>query len=66
MKRLAARYAQPASLLILSCAILFDLPLAVGLAGSAPFPVRYVHEPEPGVANARNAAMAAKQCGVIG
>lgn len=32
--------------------------LAVGLAGSAPFPVRYVHEPEPGVANARNAAMA--------
>ncbi len=35
MKRLAARYAQPASLLILSCAILFDLPLAVGLAGMA-------------------------------
>lgn len=33
MKRFAARYAQPASLLILSCAILFDLPLAVGLAG---------------------------------
>ncbi|MDP1912415.1 hypothetical protein [Brevundimonas sp.] len=33
MKRLAARFAQPASLLILSCAILFDLPLAVGLAG---------------------------------
>ncbi len=33
MKRFAARYAQPASLLILSCAILFDLSLAVGLAG---------------------------------
>lgn len=33
MKRLAARFAQPASLLVLSCAILFDLPLAVGLAG---------------------------------
>ncbi len=32
MKRFAARYAQPASLLILSCAILFDLSLAVGLA----------------------------------
>ena len=33
MKRLAARFAQPASLLILSCAILFSLPLAVGLVG---------------------------------
>ena len=33
MKRFAARYAQPASLLILSCTILFGLPLAVGLAG---------------------------------
>jgi len=33
MKRLAARFAQPASLLILSCTILFDLSLAVGLAG---------------------------------
>ncbi len=33
MKRFAARYAQPASLLILSCTILFDLSLAVGLAG---------------------------------
>jgi hypothetical protein len=29
------------------------------LAAEAPFPVRYVHEPAPGVANARNAAMAA-------
>ncbi|WP_309644884.1 glycosyltransferase family 2 protein [Phenylobacterium sp.] len=28
------------------------------LAAEAPFPVTYVHEPEPGVANARNAAMA--------
>ncbi|MES2723906.1 MAG: glycosyltransferase family 2 protein [Pseudomonadota bacterium] len=27
------------------------------LAAEAPFPVVYVHEPEPGVANARNAAM---------
>lgn len=31
------------------------------LAAEAPFPVVYVHEPEPGVANARNAAMAAAQ-----
>ncbi|HEY1751131.1 MAG TPA: glycosyltransferase family 2 protein [Caulobacteraceae bacterium] len=29
------------------------------LAAEAPFPVRYVHEPRAGVANARNAAMAA-------
>ncbi|MDO8411114.1 MAG: glycosyltransferase family 2 protein [Phenylobacterium sp.] len=28
------------------------------LAAEAPFPVIYVHEPEPGVANARNAALA--------
>lgn len=28
------------------------------LADEAPFPVTYVHEPDPGVANARNAAMA--------
>jgi hypothetical protein len=28
------------------------------LAAEAPFPVTYVHEPEPGVANARNAALA--------
>lgn len=33
MKRFAARFAQPASLMILSCAILFDLPLLVGLVG---------------------------------
>ncbi|MDP3801488.1 hypothetical protein [Brevundimonas sp.] len=33
MKRLAARFAQPASLLILSCTILFDWPLAVGVVG---------------------------------
>ncbi|MDP3854920.1 glycosyltransferase family 2 protein [Phenylobacterium sp.] len=31
---------------------------ARALADEAPFPVIYVHEPEPGVANARNAAMA--------
>lgn len=30
-----------------------------GVAAEAPFPVRYVHAPEPGVANARNAAVAA-------
>ena len=28
------------------------------LAAAAPFPVRYVHEPRPGVANARNAGVA--------
>jgi succinoglycan biosynthesis protein ExoM len=28
------------------------------LAAESPFPVIYVHEPEPGIANARNAAMA--------
>ena len=33
MKRLAARFAQPASLLILSCTVLFGLSLAVGLVG---------------------------------
>ena len=33
-------------------------PLAATLAAEAPFPVIYVHEPNPGVANARNAAMA--------
>ena len=32
-------------------------PLAEALAAEAPFPVIYVHEPEPGVANARNAAL---------
>jgi len=31
---------------------------AAGLAIEAPFPVQYVHEPRPGVANARNAGMA--------
>ena len=30
-----------------------------GLAAGAPFPVRYVHEPRPGVAFARNAGLAA-------
>jgi len=30
---------------------------AQALAAEAPFPVIYVHEPEPGVANARNAAL---------
>jgi len=34
-------------------------PMARQLAGAAPFPVRYVHEPAAGVANARNAALAA-------
>ncbi len=32
--------------------------LAADLAAQAPFPVCYVHEPRPGVANARNAGMA--------
>ncbi len=31
---------------------------AANLAGEAPFPVHYVHEPRPGVAHARNAGMA--------
>ena len=35
--------------------------LAAALDAEAGFPVRYVHEPEPGVANARNAAMAVAQ-----
>jgi succinoglycan biosynthesis protein ExoM len=34
-------------------------PTVQALAAEAPFPVRYVHEPAPGVANARNAALAA-------
>jgi succinoglycan biosynthesis protein ExoM len=34
-------------------------PIVARLAAEAPFPVIYVHEPNPGVANARNAAMAA-------
>jgi len=32
--------------------------LVEALAAEAPFPVRYVHEPRPGVANARNAGVA--------
>ena len=32
-------------------------PTAKALAAEAPFPVHYVHEPAPGVANARNAGM---------
>lgn len=34
-------------------------PVALRLAAEAPFPVRYVHEPAAGVANARNAALGA-------
>jgi succinoglycan biosynthesis protein ExoM len=34
-------------------------PLVAALATEAPFPVRYVHEPAAGVANARNAGLAA-------
>ncbi|HYE44233.1 MAG TPA: glycosyltransferase [Caulobacter sp.] len=34
-------------------------------AASAPFPVRYVHEPCPGVANVRNAALAAAAAPLI-
>ncbi|MFN3522102.1 MAG: glycosyltransferase family 2 protein [Phenylobacterium sp.] len=33
-------------------------PVVEEIAGAAPFPVVYVHEPQAGVANARNAAMA--------
>ncbi|HEY3696627.1 glycosyltransferase family 2 protein [Phenylobacterium sp.] len=33
-------------------------PVVEALRAQAPFPVAYVHEPEPGVANARNAALA--------
>lgn len=36
-----------------------------GLAAEAPFPLRYIHEPEPGVANARNAAFAAAEGDLI-
>ena len=35
------------------------------LAAEAPFPVVYVHEPEPGVANARNAALAVAKGAMI-
>lgn len=38
---------------------------AQGLAAEAPFPVHYVHEPAPGVANARNAGMAKARGGLI-
>lgn len=34
-------------------------------AATAPFPVIYVHEPEPGVANVRNAALAAASGGLV-
>ncbi len=34
-------------------------PVVEALAAEAPFPLRYVHEPAAGVANARNAALAA-------
>lgn len=40
-------------------------PLVEDLAASAPFPVRYVHEPRAGVANARNAAMGAARGDLI-
>jgi glycosyltransferase involved in cell wall biosynthesis len=33
-------------------------PVAAGIAAEAPFPLHYVHEPRPGVANARNAGLA--------
>jgi glycosyltransferase involved in cell wall biosynthesis len=40
-------------------------PVAGELAKAAAFPVIYVHEPSPGVANARNAAMAAAHGAII-
>jgi succinoglycan biosynthesis protein ExoM len=39
--------------------------LADALAAEAPCPVRYVHEPEPGVANVRNAALGAAKGDLI-
>lgn len=39
--------------------------IAAELAKAAPFPVVYVHEPAPGVANARNAAMTAARGAII-
>ncbi|HEX4199421.1 MAG TPA: glycosyltransferase family 2 protein [Caulobacteraceae bacterium] len=46
-----------------------QIPSAAGvaraLAEAAPFPVRYVHEPAAGVANARNAGLAAAEGGLI-
>jgi hypothetical protein len=40
-------------------------PVARALASEAPFTVRYVHEPAAGVANARNAALAAAKGDLI-
>jgi cellulose synthase/poly-beta-1,6-N-acetylglucosamine synthase-like glycosyltransferase len=40
-------------------------PMAARLAAEAPFPVRYVHEPAAGVANARNALLAAAKGDLI-
>ncbi len=40
-------------------------PLVTGLSAEAPFPVRYVHEPRPGVANVRNAALAVARGEII-
>jgi hypothetical protein len=40
-------------------------PMAQRLAAEAPFPVRYLHEPAAGVANARNAAMTAARGALI-
>ena len=40
-------------------------PMATRLAAEAPFPVRYVHEPAAGVANARNALLAAAKGDLI-
>ncbi len=39
--------------------------LVARLAEAAPFPIVYVHEPDPGVANARNAAVAASRGALI-
>ena len=56
-----SRYWLQAPCAISTCfnAIASAEPLAAELAAEAPFPVRYVHEPAPGVANARNALVAA-------
>jgi cellulose synthase/poly-beta-1,6-N-acetylglucosamine synthase-like glycosyltransferase len=40
-------------------------PMTTRLAAEAPFPVRYVHEPAAGVANARNAAVSAAKGDLI-
>ena len=39
--------------------------VVAGLAEGAPFPVRYVHEPRPGVATARNSGLAAASGALI-